>query len=478
MAGEIENPDVLVIGAGLSGLGAALELERRGRRVRVVDANRLPGGVIETQAVKRYRVERGANTFRIHAALQASLRDFDLAEIPEPALPESRSRFVYHEGQLQAVPMGPFELARSRLLSAGAKRQLLKEPFVPRGDAAGESVAEFVDRRLGSETRKALVGPFLTGVYAGDETRLGAEAVFPALVESERRSGSIVRGRVSNWLRSRRQAGPRSRSGSWSGPAGMSGLVDALVARLATAPLQESRVLELHREDSGWLAALRGPKGEERVRAPAVIVATPAHAAEGLLRPVDEEIGSLLAPIAYAPIASLAFGLDPAHSGTPIEGFGFLVPREANLGLLGCLFMSRLFKGRAPEGKELLQVMAGGVRWPEAVDLPDDLLRKRLLGELDRVLGLRAEPELISVARWPRAVPQPGVDHVGRVKAIRRRLAAHPGLGLAGGYLDGVSVADALVSGVAAARMLSARLETQPGSALGQGASPSTSPPT
>ena len=126
----------------------------------------------------------------------------------------------------------------------------------------------------------------------------------------------------------------------------------------------------------------------------------------------------------------------------------------------------------------MLHVMAGGVRWPEAVDLPDDLLRKRLLGELDRVLGLRAEPELISVARWPKAVPQPGVDHVGRVKAIRRRLDAHPGLALAGGYLDGVSVADALVSGVTAARMLSDRLETQLGSALGQGASPSTSPPT
>ena len=478
MPSEIENPDVLVIGAGLSGLGAALELERSGRRVQVVDANRVAGGVIETQAVKGYRVERGANTFRIHAALEASLRDFDLARIPEPALPESRSRFLYHEGRLEAVPMGPIQWVRSGLLSAAGKRQLLREPFVPRGDAAGESVAEFIDRRLGVETRKALVGPFLTGVYAGDETRLGAEAVFPGLVENERRSGSIFRGSLLNGLRSRRPGKTRSRTGSWSGPAGMSGFVDALVGRLAAAPLQERRVLSLRADGSDWLAELRGPDGEERIRASAVIVAIPAHAAEGLLRPVDDELGSLLAPIAYAPLVSLAFGLDPVHSRNPIEGFGFLVPREANLGLLGCLFMSRLFAGRAPEGKELLHVMAGGVRWPEAVDLPDDLLRKKLIGELDRVLGLRAEPELITVTRWQKAVPQPGVDHAERVKAIRRRLDAHPGLGLAGGYLDGVSVADALVSGVAAARMLSARLETHAGSALGQGASPNTSPPT
>ena len=111
----------------------------------------------------------------------------------------------------------------------------------------------------------------------------------------------------------------------------------------------------------------------------------------------------------------------------------------------------------------MLHCMAGGVGWPEAVDLPDDLLRKHIVGELDRVLGLRVEPELLRLGRWPRAVAQPGVDHGRRVAEIRRRAAAHGGLGLAGGYLAGVSVADALLSGEAEARTISATRSTHSG---------------
>ena len=107
--------------------------------------------------------------------------------------------------------------------------------------------------------------------------------------------------------------------------------------------------------------------------------------------------------------------------------------------------------------------MAGGAHWPEAVELPDDLLRKRILGELDRVLGLRSEPELLRLGRWPRSVAQPGVDHGDRIAGIRRCVATHPGLGLAGGYLAGVSVADALLSGDAEARTISATLSIHSG---------------
>lgn len=458
-----DSTDVLVIGSGVAGLGAALTLEAAGRAVRVVDANSRPGGVIQTQSADGYRVERAANTFRIHADFQAWLEQCDLAEVPVAATPESRKRWLYHGGRLEALPMGLLEGVRSRLLSGAGKRRLLREPFVARGEGRGESVAEFVDRRLGVEARKALVGPFLTGVYAGDETQLGAEAVFPGLVANERRYGSIAGGALAQSLANRRPGSPRGRSGSWSGPGGMSGWIDALVARLVSAPRQQTCTVGLQREASHWLAQVRAPDGEATLRARAVVLAVPAPAAAQLLAPLDEDVARGLSAIAYAPILALGFGADPTAVRSPIEGFGFLVPREARLGLLGCLFMSRLFADRAPPGRELLHVMAGGVRWPEAIDLPDDLVRKMLLGELDRVLGLRAEPELISLSRWPLGVPQPGRRHVSQVAEIRKRLGEQEGLVLAGGYLDGVSVADALLSGVTAARTISARLSTQSG---------------
>jgi oxygen-dependent protoporphyrinogen oxidase len=74
--------------------------------------------------------------------------------------------------------------------------------------------------------------------------------------------------------------------------------------------------------------------------------------------------------------------------------------------------------------------------------------------DLEKTLGLRESPQLLGVARWPRAIPQPGGDHPRRLAGIRQRLADLPGLELAGAYLDGVAVADAAASGLAAAQRL------------------------
>jgi oxygen-dependent protoporphyrinogen oxidase len=102
------------------------------------------------------------------------------------ALPASGERFLVRGGRLVPVPMGPVAFARTPLLTRGGKLRLLAEPFVRGGDPSGESVAEFAARRFGREARDALIAPFLTGVYAGDENQLGAEAVFPSLVAAER----------------------------------------------------------------------------------------------------------------------------------------------------------------------------------------------------------------------------------------------------------------------------------------------------
>jgi oxygen-dependent protoporphyrinogen oxidase len=98
--------------------------------------------------------------------------------------------------------------------------------------------------------------------------------------------------------------------------------------------------------------------------------------------------------------------------------------------------------------------MIGGARWPAAVDEPDDRLRERALADLDAVLGLSGEPQDLGLARWRRAIPQPGRDHVRRITEVRARLSALPGLSLAGAYVDGVSVGDTFASGVRAARDL------------------------
>jgi oxygen-dependent protoporphyrinogen oxidase len=170
-----------------------------------------------------------------------------------------------------------------------------------------------------------------------------------------------------------------------------------------------------------------------------------------VLRGIDGEMAAALEGIDYAPVVAAPLGVEAGRSRVPIDGFGFLVPRDAKLGLLGCLFMSQLFPGRAPAGHELLHCMLGGVRWPEAVHLPDAEIHARLTEDLEQTLGLRDVPEPLTIARWPRAIPQPGRDHADRIAWIQGRLDGCPGLAIAGAYVAGVSVSDALTSGLSAA---------------------------
>jgi oxygen-dependent protoporphyrinogen oxidase len=353
--------------------------------------------------------------------------------------------------------MDPVAFLRTPLLSSSGKWRLLAEPFLRGGDPGGESVAEFVARRMGRETVDGLVGPFLTGVYAGDEDQLGAEAVFPSLVALERASGSIVRGALATGLRrslGREPRAERGLRGAWSGPQGLGGFALELAAGLRGGVQLETRAVSLRQEEGGWRVELAGPSGDQVLRASSVILATPSREAAELLRECHPEAARILDGIRYAPVVAVAVGADPREVRRPIEGFGFLVPRAEQLRLLGCLFMSRLFPRRAPEGRELLHCMLGGTRWPEAAETPDDQLAKGIHEDLDRSLGLRSELPILSVRRWPRAVAQPGRSHVGEVASLRRLLATTPGLHLAGSYLDGVSVSDTLASGVRAAEEL------------------------
>lgn len=440
-----------VVGGGIAGLAAALALQGLTPEILVLDASDRPGGVMRTDHVGGYVVERGPNTFQVKAPMLGALRFHGLDDALLRAEPESRQRFVLRESGLVAVPASPLGWLSTPLLSPLGKLRLLAEPFVRRRDGAAESVAEFVRRRLGAQAVTRLVGPFLTGVYAGDEEELGAEAVFGSLVDLERRFGSLALGGILSAVGRRRA---RGLPGTHSAPEGLGPFARRLAERMTEPIALGARVVGLRREGPVWHLEVTSAAGHTDVRAERVVLAVPAPDAALLLREVDPVAAELLAGVAYAPIVSLPLGFAEGSLRRAPEGFGFLVARETGLALLGCLFMSRLFPGRAPEGHELLQCMLGGARNPGAVREPDDRLVEQATRDVDHVLGVQATPLPLGIARWPRAIPQPGRDHLRRLAEVQARLAALPGLALAGSYVDGVGVADSFASGLRAARSL------------------------
>ena len=438
--------EALVIGAGAAGLGAAHTLARAGRELLVLEARERPGGVMQTDERDGFRFERGPNTFRLPAPLLELLRGVGLEAALEPAQPASRERFLLGARGLVRIPLGPLGLVATPLLSARGKLRLLKEPFVRRGDGAGESVAQFARRRLGAEVAERLVAPFLTGVYAGDEEQLGAGAVFPGLVRFEQARGSIALGALTGAL----ARTPRGLAGTWSARGGLGRLAARLGGALGDALVCEAPVRELQRDGARWRAVL----ADEEIAARSLVLAVDAASAAPLLATLAPRAAEIAASIRSVPLASVSLALAPGGLRRAPRGFGFLVPRDQGLDVLGVLFMSQLFSHRAPRGHELGTALIGGARWPAVLEASDAEIGERVIAGLDRALGVLSPPRVLGIARWRAAVPQPGVDHAARIRELRTLLDGSPPLAVAGGWLDGVAVPDAFASGIAAAESL------------------------
>ena len=187
------------------------------------------------------------------------------------------------------------------------------------------------------------------------------------------------------------------------------------------------------------------------------MLAAPAYVAGALLEPHDADLGRLLAGIEYASSATVTFGFRTADV-PGLRGFGFVVPAVERRTLLACTYASRKFPGRAPEGHELLRSFVGGALRPDLARLDDDALLGAVRDELRALLGITATPLLVRVHRFPRAMPQYAVGHLERVAAIDARVAALPGLALAGGGYRGVGIPDCVRSGEAAADAVLASL--------------------
>jgi oxygen-dependent protoporphyrinogen oxidase len=234
-----------------------------------------------------------------------------------------------------------------------------------------------------------------------------------------------------------RAAGPAGRA-LWSFTRGIESLTGALAERLGPALRLSTPALALERGASGY--TVRTASGD-RLEADAVVLAISAKGAAALLRPVDAEMARLLSTVESAGIAVVGLAFRRDHFRAPADGYGYLVVPGEDLPILGALFESNLFPGRAPEGEVLVRVMMGGADRPELLTKSDVELSGLAMGALDKTHGLASGPERTWVIRQEASIPQYAVGHMALLADLDRRLAAHPGLHLTGNAYRGVSVA-------------------------------------
>jgi oxygen-dependent protoporphyrinogen oxidase len=445
--------DAVVVGGGVSGLAAGFHLARAGLEVTLLEATPRLGGTIDTRREGGWLVELGPNTVAERPPLGELVEQCGLAAERVSAGPAAARRFLWHDGALHAMPSSPASLVTSPLLGWRGKLAIAREPWVSPSagassdDADDESVGGFVRRRFGAEALEVFAAPFVSGIHAGDPERLSMRWTLPRVVALERRYGSVLRG-----LREAKRAGTGSGSLRQSVVSFHDGLA-TLAERLARGigdVRTGARVDAVRRADGGFV--VESTAGA--FSTPRVVVAVPAPQAACLTHPTTAGKSAALAELPYAPMAVLALGFRREQVAHPLDGFGFLAAPGSGLQLLGCLFVSTLFPGRAPAGHVLLTCFLGGRLAPDVARRDEAELTAIAREDLARALGARGEPELAIVRRWERAIPQYELGHGRFVQLVAEIEAELPGLRFVGNWLEGAGVADCVERAAKAAAAL------------------------
>jgi oxygen-dependent protoporphyrinogen oxidase len=429
----------VVIGGGISGLACAYRLQQAGIPARVLEAGTRPGGLIATEEKDGFRFELGPQSF---LSTQPLLKLIDALGLKNELLhaDPKAPRYVLSRERLIPAPLSPPSLLTTSLLGPGTKWRIFTEILHrTRPPANDESIASFVRRKFGGELLNQLVAPFVSGVYAGDPERLSLRAAFPMLHEFEAKYGSVLRGAMKSHP-------PKGtpRAGLCSFREGIEALPRALGGRLGDLLLTETSVVALRRGKANgkpWFEVeITHREHRETLPASAVVVAAPTEAASQILRGLSDQFAPAFARIEYAPVAVVGAGYRRDQIQQAGDGFGFLVPRSEGLRVLGTVWNSSLFPGRAPDNMACFTSFAGGATDPGLCELSDDEITQIICGEIARVLRITGKPLTTVIHRYARALPQYNQGHAETVSTLAALTSGVPGLFLAGNYLSGPSI--------------------------------------
>jgi protoporphyrinogen/coproporphyrinogen III oxidase len=491
--------DVVVIGGGIAGLSTAYELSRRGLSFVVLEQAARAGGVIYSEEVSGFTIDGGPDSLLIQKPQAIALCEelglggrLVTTRLPRIAYIQRGARlYPLPAASVLGIPTRVRPFVETGLFTWAGKARMGAELFIPRReDDSDESIGSFMMRRFGREATTYLAEPLLAGIHAGEVDRLSMKALFPRLVDAEKKYGSLLRAFRPNRNQEPRTKNPEPRTqnpeprtqnpeprtqnpeprtpnpeprtpnpdGAFKSlPGGLSELVHALVAKIGAANVRTS---------AGALSVTgTGPftvrtRDGDAIDARAVVVATPAYATGLLLRERDAALAALCAEIRYASAATIALAFRRPAIAHPLNGSGFVVPKVENTGLLAGSWLSSKWPHRAPDDDHvLLRTFVGGARDPQTLERDDRELVALSIRALDPLIGISGQPLFTRVYRFERGNAQHEVGHLQRIANIDRALARHRGLFVTGSGFRGVGIPDCVADGRATAAQVAAWLQ-------------------
>lgn len=448
--------DVVVIGAGLTGLTAAFYLRRGGAQVMLLEEKDRVGGQIQSAEKGGFIYEKGPNTGVVSYPEVAELfTDLGAEELLEVANPEAKSRWIWKGERFYPLPSSLPKAVTTPLFTFGDKLRVLGEPFRRRGRKEHESLADMTRRRLGRSFLDYAVDPFVSGIYAGDPEKLITEYAMPKLYALEQRYGSFVCGAVAKAFKSKDEREKLVTKDVFSVKGGLS----RLTKRLYCGVGEERVVLSaegvaVHREGKQWRVSYSVDGECKEIFAENVISTVGAYRLEELLSPLKLKSISTITSLRYAPVVQVSVGVK-GQDLDRFRAFGGLVPSKEGREILGVLFPSSCFEGRTQGGDLLLSVFIGGVKRPDICEKSDREIERIVVDELSAMVDINhSDIAMMEIFRYPKAIPQYGVSQGERLYAIEEIEYRYRGLFLAGAIKGGIGMADRIRQAAVTARWI------------------------
>lgn len=431
----MSDQPVLIVGAGLSGLSIAYELQKLQVPYQVLEVSDHTGGVMKSIRENGFELDAGANTIAASPELLQYFTELGLDKEILQASAASKNRFLVRRHQLHAVSPHPFKIMASPYLSRGSKWRLFTERFRKPATVAGEeTVSDFVTRRFNKEIAEYVFDPVLSGIYAGNPDLMSVAEVLPALPRWEREYGSVTKG----LMKDKGAMGGRKIISFKGG----NQLLTNRLHQLLTTPVRfNCNVTGITAANGGYIVSAVENGVSESYTASKVVLTTPAYSTAETITHLDAAAAALLNNIHYPRMGVLHLGFDAAALPQPLEGFGFLVPNAENMHFLGAICNSAIFPDKAPAGKILFTVFLGGARQESLFDqMNPETLQQQVVSEVRSLLHLSAPPVMQRFSTWNKAIPQLNIGHVKLRNAVKDFEKKYPGIHISGNYLQGVAI--------------------------------------
>ncbi|MCG2709855.1 MAG: protoporphyrinogen oxidase [Thermodesulfovibrionales bacterium] len=465
---------IVIVGGGISGLSLSYALLESDPSADVVvfESEKRPGGKIWTEKVNGFLCEGGVNGFLDNRAKTLELASKLLIN-PLRSSDAARKRYVFSGGKLRLLPESPLSFLSSDLLSLYGRLRVMYEFFAPRGSSDDETLADFARRRLGKEAYEKLIDPMASGIYAGNPELLSLKSCFTKIFKLEEKYGSLIKGMIKlqrarekerrtdklqtlyesdrpNSPASLREAGrAKLQTKVSAGPGGtltsfhngMGMIIDSLKSYLEERLRVGGKVISVERKGKRYAVHLSDGM---IVEAEIVVIASPAYSAAEILKNLDRHLSSVLSEIQYPSVSVVCFGYRKERIANKLDGFGFLIPYKERRKILGALWDSSIFPGRAPDGYVLLRSMVGGARASEIAMQDDSRLIDVVAEELKDIMDIKAQPDFVKIYRHEKAIPQYNIGHDRKLKTVDEMLLKYKNLYLTGNAYRGIGVNDCI----------------------------------